>query len=115
MVELNVIFSLFFFCLFSMFDIIVFNEEILLALCFLSFLFYCFNTLSGSVADSFESRASKFESDLLVTFGSSKTILISDFNTNFQMQNFISKFSILMVSLSSFLLVCVDFLQYKSS
>ena len=98
-----------------MFDILVFNEEILLALCFLSFLFYCFNTLSESVAESFESRASKFESELLFTFSSSKNILITDFNVSLKMQNFISKFSILMISLVNYFNVCVDFLQYKSS
>ena len=115
MVEINVILSIFFFCLFSFFDIIVFNEEILLALCFLSFLFYCFNTLSESVALSFETRAAKFEEDLLSTFDSSKNVLISDFNTSLKQQNFVNKFSILMTSLLHYLTVCSTFLEYKSS
>jgi hypothetical protein len=98
-----------------MLDFIVFNEEILLTLCFLSFLFYCFNTLSESVASSFDARAAKFEDDLLSTFGSYKNILIVDFNANLKLQNFVGKFSILMTSLIHYLSVCVGFLQYKSS
>jgi hypothetical protein len=115
MVEINVILSIFFFCLFSFFDIIVFNEEILLTLCFLAFLFYCFNTLSGSVAASFESRASKFEDDLLTTFGSSKDALVIDFATNMKLQNTIAKFSILITSLIHYLSISKDFLNYKAS
>ena len=53
-------------------EFIVFNEEVLLALCFFSFIFFSFNTLSDSVAESFESRALKFENDLLVSFDITK-------------------------------------------
>ena len=80
MVEINIIISLVAFCLCSFFDIIIFNEEILLALCFLAFLFYCFNTLSESIFSSFESRASQFENDLLFNFNNIKQKLILDFN-----------------------------------
>jgi len=86
MVEINVILSIFFFCLFSFFDIIIFNEEILLTLCFLSFLFYCFNTLSDSIAISFETRALKFEQELLLTFAGSNDALTTEFNTNNRLQ-----------------------------
>jgi hypothetical protein len=115
MVEINVILSLFFFVVLSFFDFIVFNEEILLTLCFLSFLFYCFNTLSESISSSFEARAAKFEDDLLSTFASSKNILVADFNTHLKMQNFVNKFSILMTSLIHYLSVCVDSLESKSA
>ena len=115
MVELNIILPIFMFCLLYLLDFIVFNEEILLTLCFLSFLFYCFNTLSESVAASFDARASKFEDDLLTTFAGSKNILISDFNTNLKLQNFVGKFSILMTSLIHYLSIFVNFLEYKSS
>jgi hypothetical protein len=115
MVEINVVFSLFFFVLFSFFDIIVFNEEILLTLCFLSFLFYCFNTLSESVASSFEARAAKFEDDLLGSFNIGKNVLISEFNTSIKLQNIADKFSILIAGIVYFLAVCNIFLSYKSS
>jgi hypothetical protein len=80
------ILPLFFFCLLSFFDFIVFNEEILLALCFLAFIFYCFNTLSDSVFNSFEDRASKFESDLVISYNSSKTALANNFQNFFKLR-----------------------------
>jgi type IV secretory pathway TrbL component len=96
-------------------DFIVFIEEILLTLGCLSFIFFCFNSLSESIFDIFESRAAKFEEDLLITFGSSKTALISDFNASLKLQFFINKFAILMTSLVSYLSACKTFLGYKSS
>ena len=71
--------------------------------------------MSESVAASFDARASKFEDDLLTTFAGSKNILISDFNTNLKLQNFVGKFSILMTSLIHYLSIFVNFLEYKSS
>ena len=99
----------------SFFDIIVFNEEILLTLCFLSFLFYCFNTLSDSVFSSFESRAAKFEQDLLFSFSVSKSSLIMDFEAFLKMKSFSNQFVILMLSLTSFLAQCLAFLEFKPS
>jgi len=113
MVELNIIITIFLLCLLSFFDFIVFNEEILLTLCFLSFLFYCFNTLSESVFSSFESRAAKFEEDLLLSFSVTKSALIEDFNTHLKLKSFVDQFTILMLSLSSFLSNCLVFLEYK--
>ena len=115
MIDITIIISIFLFCLLSALDFIVFNEEILLTLCFLSFIFFCFNSLSESVFDIFESRAAKFEEDLLTTFNSSKNVLISDFNASLKLQFFINKFAILMTSLSSYLSACKTFLEYKSS
>jgi len=115
MVDITIIVSIFLFCLLSFVDFIVFNEEILLTLCFLSFIFFCFNSLSDSIFDIFESRASKFEEDLLYTCNASKNLLISDFNANLVFRSFICKFSILMASLVNYLSICKDFLEYKSS
>ena len=115
MVELHIIITILVLCLLSFFDIIVFNEEILLTLCFLSFLFYCFNTLSDSISSSFESRAAKFEQDLLFSFSSTKASLTNDFDTHLKLQSFIDQFTILMLSLSSFLSQCLIFLEYKPS
>jgi hypothetical protein len=115
MVELHILLSIFLLSLLSFFDFIIFNEEILLTLCFLSFLFYCFNTLSESVFSSFESRAAKFEEDLLLSFGVSKTAFISDFNAYSRLQYVIDQFIILMHSILHFLSQSLLFLEYKSA
>ena len=115
MLELSIILSLFFFCLFSFFEIIIFNEEILLTLCFMSFLFYCFNNLSESVAASFESRAAKFEDELLTTFNNSKNILITEFSKNVKTKSFMLKLEILMVTIVSYLTVSSNYFTYKTS
>ena len=70
---------LLFFSLLCFVEFIVFNEEILLALCFFSFIFFSFNTLSVSVFESFESRAAKFESDLLLSFVANKQVFSTTF------------------------------------
>jgi type IV secretory pathway TrbL component len=115
MVEINILVTILLLCLLSFFDFIVFNEEILLTLCFLSFLFYCFNTLSESVFSSFESRAAKFEQDLLLSFSVTKSSLTSDFTTHLKLQSFIDQFTILLASLLNYLAQCVVFLEYKPS
>jgi hypothetical protein len=112
---LNIIVTIFFLCFLSIFDIIVFNEEILLTLCFLSFLFYCFNTLSDSIFSSFESRAAKFEQDLLFSFSISKSSLTNDFEAFLKMKSFSNQFVILMLSLTNFLSQCLVFLEFKPS
>lgn len=71
--------------------------------------------MSDSISSIFESRAAKFEEDLLITFSSSKDLLISDFNANLKLQFFITKFSILLISLVNYLSVCTVFLEYKSN
>jgi hypothetical protein len=93
------------------FEIVVFNEEILLAFCFFSFIFYCFNTLSDSVFQSFESRAVKFEQDLLISFDSSKESLASDFGFHLKFQAFSGQYVVLISSLLSFLVNCSTFME----
>jgi hypothetical protein len=111
--DFNIILAIFFLCLFSLFDIIIFNEEILLALCFLAFLFFCFNTLSDSVFSSFESRAAKFEEDLLFSFSNSKTSLIEDFDKSQKLQLFFNQFTVLLFCLTNFLFQCLSFLKFR--
>lgn len=53
---------------FSFLEVIVFDEEVLLALCFVCFIFFAYSYLSNSIYDIFEDRANKFESDLLLAF-----------------------------------------------
>jgi hypothetical protein len=115
MIEISVGITILLLCLLSFFDLIIFNEEILLTLCFLSFLFYCFNSLSDSIASMFEARAAKFEDDLLTRFSGSKDLLFVSFTTNLKLQNFVDKISILLLSLTHFLTNCVNVFQYKST
>ena len=49
-------------------EILVFNEEILLALCFVSFVFCAFCFLSDTVFSIFAERSAKIESDLAVAY-----------------------------------------------
>ena len=97
-----VVFILFFSagCLIEFF---VFNEEILLSLCFLSFIFFAFNTMSDSVYDNFTSAASKLESDLLVSYNSLKQSFTIKFEYFFQMRGLNSKFKILLASIKFYL------------
>ena len=95
--------GLFVFSILCFFEIIVFNEEILLTLCFFSFIFFCFNTLSGSVLDAFVSRGSKFEADLLSSFHQTKNSLFSDFDEAFKLRGFFPKFKIFLSSILLYL------------
>jgi hypothetical protein len=49
-------------------EIIVFNDEVLLSLCFIAFVFFAYSSLNKTFFDIFEDRANKFESDLLLAF-----------------------------------------------
>jgi hypothetical protein len=49
-------------------ELIVFNEEVLLALCFIGFIFFAYSYLNQTVFDIFQDRADKFEADLLSAF-----------------------------------------------
>jgi hypothetical protein len=101
--EINILITILLLCFLSFFDIIIFNEEILLTLCFLSFLFYCFNTLSEQIFSVFESRAAKFEQELLASFNIIKLSLVNDFNIRLKSQSFILQFTIVMSCLIQYL------------
>jgi hypothetical protein len=79
-------------------EFVVFNEEILLALCFFSFILFCFNTLSDSVSSSLDQRASKFEAEFLMSFTTKKKSLVNNFQLLFQSHGFYEKFKILLAS-----------------
>jgi len=51
-------------------EIIIFNEEILLTLCFICFVFFSYRYLGHSLFTMFDDRAKKFEIDILVAFES---------------------------------------------
>jgi len=58
-------------------ELIVFNEEILLALCFITFVFFAYNYLQGTVFDIFSSHAGKIESDILIAFNAKHNSIVS--------------------------------------
>jgi hypothetical protein len=91
-------------------EVIIFNEEILLALCFFSFFFFCFNSLGSSVFDIFYSRATKFEADLLVSYSLSKQSITKLFDNYLASRGFSSKFKILAILSSNYL---SSFLNYS--
>ena len=80
MFDLYFIVFLFIFAVSCFFEFIVFNEEVLLTLCFLSFIFFIFNTLSATVADTFSSRAEQFENDLVASFKLTQQRILTSFS-----------------------------------
>jgi hypothetical protein len=115
MFDIYFVVFLFIFSLLCFVEFIVFNEEILLALCFFSFIFFSFNTLSGSIHESFESRAAKFEADLLVSFNVNKQTLTQKFNNFFLSRGFNTKFKILLSSILIFLSHVKNYSIFKLS
>jgi len=113
MFDIFFIVSLFLFSVMCFFELIVFNEEILLALCFFSFIFFSFNSMGDSIFDTFQSRASKFEEDLLISFNSSKESLGSKFLGFISSRGFVSKFKILSICVTNYLTVFTRFYSYK--
>jgi len=103
------VFDLFFaiFILFTsllcLFEFIVFNEEILLTFCFLSFIFFCYNALSDTVTDSFAARSLKFESDLLLSYNLLKIDFIDKFNYYSQFELISAKLNVLLLPITIFL------------
>ena len=115
MFDIFFIASLFLFSILCFLEFIVFNEEILLALCFFSFIFFSFNTLGDSVFDIFQSRAAKFEADLLLSFGLTKKSLVSKFDNFLSSRGFVSKFKVLSSCVSNYLTVFTKYSSFKLS
>jgi hypothetical protein len=110
MFDMFFIAGIFLYILLCAFEFVVFNEEILLTVCFLSFVFFSFNTMSDTVLDIFNSRGAKFEADLLVSFQLATQSLSVDFDNFFKFRCFFSKFKIL---LSSILFYLANFKNYS--
>jgi hypothetical protein len=103
MFDLSFIFCLFLFSLGCFFEFFVFNEEALLALCFFCFIFFSFNSLGNSVTDIFQSRAAKFESDLLISFSMTKETTSQLFYNYFAARGFGLKFNVWSIIIIHFL------------
>jgi hypothetical protein len=84
-------------------------------LCFFSFFFFCFNSLGGSVFDIFHSRATKFEADLLISFGSTKQSVTKLFDSYLLSRVFGSKFKIMSFISSNYLSVFTKYSVFKLS
>lgn len=88
MFDIYFLISLIIFSVLCFLELIVFNEEILLALCFFSFIFFSFNALGDNIFNTFQSRAEKFEAELLISFEASEEILQTKFNSFTSSQDF---------------------------
>jgi hypothetical protein len=95
------------------FEIIVFNEEILLALCFFSFIFFSFNALGDSVFETFNSRASKFEEELLVSFSLSKDAAVREADSRSASRGIVSKCETLTICIMNYLGTTTSYSSYK--
>lgn len=96
-------------------EFIVFNEEILLALCFFSFVFFSYNSFSESLFSSLTARATKFEIDFLTSFSIKKKALIANFDTCFETRGFQQKFQIMLNSILTFLTLADKNLMIKQT
>ena len=103
------------FCILCFFEIVVFNEEVLLTICFFSFIFFCFNVLSGSVLSIFTSRSIKFESDLLASYSLTKNGLLDDFSHFCKFSGFFTKFNLFLSLVLIFLDLHKNFSMLKIS
>lgn len=69
--------------------------------------------MGDSIFDTFQSRAAKFEEDLLVSFSVSKESLNSKFTSFLASRNFVSKFKVLSICVSTYLTTFSSFYSYK--
>jgi hypothetical protein len=92
---------LLFFSILCFIEFIVFNEEILLALCFFSFVFFCFNSLSDSVYESFEARAAKIEADLLLSYASRHQTSVKAFENFLSFRGHTARYQMLNLAIIS--------------
>jgi hypothetical protein len=111
--DIYFIVSLIIFSVLCFFELIVFNEEILLALCFFSFIFFSFNTLGDSVFDTFQSRAEKFEAELLISFEAFEENLNTKFNSFTTSQDFVSKHKALSHCVTNCSKILISYYSYN--
>lgn len=113
MFDVFFIISLFSFAVFCFLEIIIFNEEVLLALCFFSFIFFIFNAMNATIFDIFHSRATKFESDLLISFNAAKNSISDKFLGFLASRYFVFKLKIMLSLVSDFLSTFLVYSTYN--
>jgi hypothetical protein len=85
----------------SFLELLVFNEEVLLALCFIAFVFFAYSFLGQTVFSIFDDRSKKFETDLLHAFKIKLEGIHTFFNVLLIMRGFSSKLTVLEVLLAT--------------
>ena len=66
--------------IFSFTEILVFNEEVLLALCFIAFAFFAYSKLNNTISSFFKDNALKLENELLYSLVLKSEKIIIQFN-----------------------------------
>jgi hypothetical protein len=113
MFDIFFIVSLAVFSVLCFFEVLIFNEEVLLALCFFCFIFFIFNSLGDSFLDIFQSRALKFESDLLFMFISTRQWFVKLFDKYLALRGLRSKFTILSITVGIYLGLSLKYSYFK--
>lgn len=83
-------------------EIIIFNEEVLLAFCFIAFVFFVYSYLSDTVFAIFDDRAKKFEGDIVFAFESKYNSVKSYANDLIVSKNILNSLMLFQVFLSRF-------------
>lgn len=95
MFELYYAVFIFFFSGCCFFEFVVFNEEILLTLCFLFFLFFVFTTVGNSIFENLKERALKIENELFFSFIQNRQTILFNFYKNYITTTLRTKFLIM--------------------
>ena len=69
--------------IFSFTEILVFNEEVLLALCFIAFVFFAYSKLNNTISSFFKDNALKLENELLYSLVLKSEKIIIQFNDSY--------------------------------
>ena len=93
--------------IFSFTEILVFNEEVLLALCFIAFVFFAYSKLNNTISSFFKDNALKLENELLYSLVLKSEKIIIQFNDSYhsrklQNSNLLLE-SLALFSISSFI------------
>lgn len=92
MFNFYVIFLGFLILIASFLELLVFNEEVLLTLCFLSFIFFIYTSLGESISSNFSEQARKYENGLLSAFNDKFVILKDQVLTLYPLTNISNNF-----------------------
>ena len=92
------------------FEFLVHNEESLLILCFIAFIFFAYSFLSVGFFDDFQKRVFSLEQQLLVVVGARFKVLLSSFNDFFFRKVLVLRFQFILGLLTfGFRLSCLVF------
>ena len=83
------------------FEFIVHNEESLLILCFIAFIFFAYSFLSVGFYDDFQKRVFDLEQQLVLVAGSKFNVLLSSFNELFLRKDLVLRFQFILGLLRS--------------